>query len=809
MLAFTLTLAALAADDGLVLLPGDFALHGAWARQTLVAGRVRGGVFRGEAADATIESSDPKVVRVEQGVAVPAGNGRATLRARSGALRAAVQVAVSGMDRPAEPGFRNQIQPLLARFGCSSGACHGAAAGKAGFRLSLRGYDDDGDHSVLTRHALGRRINLEDPGRSLLLLKPSGAVPHKGGVKFEPGEAPYQLLAEWIATGAPGPRKEDPRIETIEIVPSHLVLKPGDEVRVIVRARFSDGSVRDATPWAKFTGSDSSVAVPLEDGRIKVTGHGEGAITAWFLSKIAIATITAPYSETLPAETFAKAPRRNFIDELSIGKLRELGLPPSPRSGDSEFLRRAHVDTIGVLPTPDEVRAFLADPAADKRDRLIDALLARPEFVDYWTYKWSDLLLVSSKRLQGPVMWAYHTWIRNQVAANVPWDRFARSIVTARGGTLEHGNATFYLLQDDPAEMAETVSQVFLGMSINCARCHNHPMEKWTNDQYYAFANLFSRVRAKNGRRAGDTVVFTASEGELIQPLTGRPQVPAPLDGKPVAADDPRDRREPMADWLTNRENPYFSRSVVNRVWANYFGVGLVEAVDDLRLTNPASNEKLLSALAGHLADQGFDLKALMRAILRSETYQRSSRTLPGNAGDRRFYSRNYPRRMMAEVTLDALSQVTGAATEFFQGAERGRSSFAYPPGWRALQLPDSNIDSYFLKSFGRPDRIIPCECERTSEPSMSQALHMANGDTLNQKLRAKGNRIEKLVAANVSDDALVEELYLAALARLPREEERRALAEALKGAAGASRRELVEDLFWGVLSSKEFLFNH
>ena len=711
-------------------------------------------------------------------------------------------------DKSSAPSFRNQVQPILARFGCSSGACHGAAAGKNGFKLSLRGYDDDGDYLAITRHAQGRRINLADPGRSLLLLKPTGAVPHKGGVRFEPRSREYSVIAEWLAAGAPGPQKDDPRIDHIEVVPPRVVLKNGAEQQISVRAHFSDGSIVDATPWAKYTWSDSSVAVADENGRVRVTGNGEGAITAWYLSKIAIATVSVPYANDVPAETFAKAERRNFVDDLVLEKLKSLNLPPSSRCGDGEFLRRAFIDTIGVLPKPEETRPFVADPSPDKRDRLIEALLARPEFVDYWTYKWSDLLLVTSKRLQAPTMWAYHTWIRNRIAANTPWDQVARSVVTASGGTIENGAASFYLLHDDPAKQAEVVSQTFLGMSIQCAKCHNHPMEKWTNDQYYAFANLFSRVRVKSSARPGNAIVFAAPEGELIQPLRNRPQPPTPLDGTPIAADNPCDRREAMADWLVSRDNPYFSRSIVNRVWANFLGVGLVEAVDDMRKTNPPSNEKLLTALAGHLADRRFDLKALMRTILQSETYQRSSHALPGNATDKRFYSHYYPRRLMAEVALDALSQVTGVPTEFRQAAERGAGSFAYPVGWRALQLPDANIDSYFLKSFGHADRNIPCECERTSEPSMAQALHIANGDTLNAKLRAKENRVAQLLAAKRSDAEIVEEAYLAALSRPPTEAERTKIL-AILADAKENKRETLEDLFWGILSSKEFLFNH
>src|SRR5205085_6949434 len=353
---------------------------------------------------ATYVSSDPKVVRVEGVLAIPVGNGTATITATSGSRASVVRVSVVDMEKPFDHSFRNHVQPILARYGCSSGACHGAAAGKSGFKLSLRGYDDEGDYATMTRHALGRRVNLEDPGRSLLLLKPTLAIPHKGGRRFDTDSREYAVLSEWIAAGAPGPKKDDPRIDHIEIVPPHVVLKPGAEQQILVRAHFSDGSVRDATPWAKYTGSDSSVAVPDDEGRVKVTGNGEGSITAWYLSKIAVATVTVPYANDLPAETFTKAPRRNFIDELTLEKLQELNLPPSPPAGDAEFLRRASLDTIGMLPGAAETRAYLADPAPDKRDRLIDALLARPEFVDYWTHRWGDLLLVSSKRLPATTM---------------------------------------------------------------------------------------------------------------------------------------------------------------------------------------------------------------------------------------------------------------------------------------------------------------------------------------------------------------------------------------------------------------------
>jgi hypothetical protein len=577
------------------------------------------------------------------------------------------------------------------------------------------------------------------------------------------------------------------------------VLKPGVKQQLIVRAYFTDGHAEDVTRWARFTSSNESVGQVNGMGLVQVIGHGEAAIKAWYLSNNVMATVSAGYENKLPSDAFAKATRRNFIDEFVLSKLQNLNLPPSLPAGDAEFLRRACVDTIGVLPTVAEARAFLADPAPDKREKLVDGLLERPEFVDYWSYKWSDLLLVNSEKLRPAAMWSYYHWIRNNVAANTPWDQFARNLVTATGSTLQNGAANFFVLHQDPPELAETISVAFLGMSINCAKCHNHPLEKWTNDQYYGMANLFARVRSKEATGEGNRIVYPVTTGEWIQPRTGKPQPPRPLDGQTLPFESEVDRRIPLADWLTAPENPYFSRAITNRIWANFFDVGLVESVDDLRLTNPPSNADLFDAAVKYLVDHKYDVKALMRAILQSATYARSSQPLAENADDQRFYSRYYPRRMMAEVLLDALSQVSGSPSNFGD----------YAPGWRALQLPDVNVNSYFLKTFGRPLRNITCECERNAQPSMVQVLHISNGDTINQKLEAKGNRLEQMLSANMTNEQIIEEAYLAALSRFPTDGERAKLVATLSDPSETNKRLLIEDLYWSILSSKEFLFNH
>ncbi|MGD9723120.1 MAG: DUF1549 domain-containing protein [Pirellulales bacterium] len=803
--------------ERLVLFPAEFTLTGPPARQSLLLESVNApAAADDQAADAkpsatgqitdgvTFTSSDPAIVKIEStkidgNVAIPVANGTATITATSGDRTAQARVTVAAMDQPFAWSFRNHVESVLSKTGCNSGACHGALAGKKGFKLSLGAFDPAADYLAITRQARSRRIVLSDPGRSLVLMKPSGAVPHKGGLRFRVDSPEYRVVAEWIAAGAPGPKEDDARLTRLEVLPGAAVLKSGSQQQLIVRAHFGDGHTEDVTRWARYASSNESVAQVNETGGVQVVGNGEAAIKAWYLSWNVMATISVGYEHAVPAEAFAQAPTRNFIDELVLAKLKDLNLPPSPPADDAEFLRRVYLDTIGTLPSVDETRAFLADTAPLKRDKLIEALLARPEYVDYWSYKWSDLLLVNSEKLRPASMWAYYHWIRNRVAANTPWDQFARQIVTATGSTLENGATNFFVLHQDPPDIAETVSVAFLGMSINCAKCHNHPLEKWTNDQYYGMASMFARVRSKESSGDGNRVVYASTDGEWMQPRTGKPQPPRPLDGAPLAFESEADRRLALADWLTSPDNPYFSRAITNRIWANYFGVGLVESVDDLRLTNPPSNPALLDAAANYLVEHGYDVKALMRAILQSATYARSSRPLKENAADQRFYSRYYPRRMMAEVLLDALVQVTGAPTRFG----------AYADGTRALQLPDVKVDSYFLKTFGRPLRDITCECERTAQPSMVQVLHLSNGDTINSKLSAGGNRLEQMIAAGKTNAEIVAEAYLAALSRFPTDDERARLVAALDEAPAAERRAALEDLYWSILSSKEFLFHH
>lgn len=800
-----------------VILPETIALNGPESRQHVIAVDSVGGVFHGESESPVFSSADPAVVKVENGMLVPTGDGKTTISVKSKTGTATREVTVSRFGQDFSWSFNKHVLPILTRQGCNMGACHGAVAGKGGFILSLRGYDPPADHYTITREARGRRIEMADPARSLLLTKPTMATPHKGGKKLDSRSREYRILAEWVANGAVPPDSEEPVIERIEVFPALSVLKKGDRQRVLVTAHYGDGSTMDVTRWSKFASADEAIAIVDEDGVVEIIGNGEGAVSALYSSKVALARIRSPFGNNIEPEVFTKAPRANRIDELVLAQLQQLELMPGGRCSDQDFIRRAFLDTIGTMPTSDEVRTFLADEDPDKRTKLIDGLLQRDEFVDYWAYRWADVFLVNGQLLRPDAVKAYYEWIRGSVEKNLPWDEMARQLVTAKGVSTENGATNFYAVHQDPETMAENVSQAFLSLSINCAKCHDHPLEKWTNDQYYAFANIFSRVRAKGwggDPRNGDGIrtVYVEPRGELIQPRTGEPQIPAPLDGDPIDPESPDDRREALADWLTNPENSYFSRAITNRVWAAFFGRGLVDPVDDLRASNPASNEPLLNELSGFLVENKFDLKALMRLILESETYQRSGEVLSENREDTKYYSRYFPRRLMAEVLYDGIVQATEVTTDFTNIVLRDGSTTKtefYEPGTRALQLYDSAVKSYFLKTFGRNEREITCECERSNQPSMTQALHLSNGDTLNVKLADGKSVVSRLLKEEMDDADRVDEAYLRTLARFPTPREKEGLLALLEGAKGDERRAAFEDLFWALMTSREFLFQH
>ena len=586
------------------------------------------------------------------------------------------------------------------------------------------------------------------------------------------------------------------------------MLATGDEQRLVVRARYSNGDVQDVTRWVKFSSNNEGVAGVADDGLVKMNGAGEAAITLWYSNKVLYARLAVPYDNKIGPESYSSFQPRNFIDQHTLAKWKSLNLAPSGPASDSAFIRRAFLDAIGVLPTAEEVEDFLNDQVPGKRARLIDRFLEREEYADYWAYKWSDLLLVSSRKLRTNAMWAFYNWIRDGVKSNKPWDQFAREIFTGAGSTRSNGALNYFVLHKDTVELAENVTQAFLGQRLTCARCHNHPMEKWTQKQYYQFANLFARVGVKNGADPGEQIIFAKVAGDVNHPRLLKPLAPTPLDGEPLALDSTADRRSHFARWLTDPANPYFARSIVNRVWGNFMGRGLVDPIDDVRATNPASNEELLTALTKDFVANGYDVRRLIRLIMSSGAYQLSSEANATNFSDNVYYSKYIVKRLPAEVLLDAMSQVTGVPANFA----------GYPAGTHAMQLPDTQVASQFLTSFGRPNRVICDAGERSSDPSIAQALHVINGDTLNKKLSANDGYLSLLVRLGLSDARIVEHLFLSAFSRYPREDEKRELVAAMEkarlktGTAEAlrdSRRQVLEDMAWSLLTSKEFLFNH
>jgi hypothetical protein len=801
-----------AQTTALQIQPAAVTLSGPQATQRLSILRIDESGFNEDVTGrAEYTSFNPKIVTVdESGVLQAVGDGETIVIATFDDKKATTKVKVQKTREPDNVSFANHVIPILTKLGCNSGACHGALAGKGGLKLSLRGYDPEADHFVLTRQASARRVNRQEPSRSLMLLKPTMALSHGGGLKLEVKSPEFRLLGDWIASGAPGPSKDDSRIERIEIFPPLATLKPMDATQIVVRAHYSDGQTADVTRWAKFASTEDLVAGVDDGGLVKVAGHGEAAITVLFANQVALARITSPHPNDIDPSVFAKSPRYNFIDDAVLKKLASLNIPPSPQCSDNEFVRRAYLDAMGILPTTEEVRKFMADPRKDKRAKLIDAMLERPEFVDYWTYKWSDLLLISTRKLPQPAVRAFNHFVRQSVADNRPWDRFAREILTVRGNTLQNGQANYFLLHKDISDLTESTAVTFMGMSITCCRCHNHPLEKWTQDQYWGMANLFAQVAIKNGDRSGEFSVQSTSDGDVLHPRRGIAMTPTPLDGKPLIAG--KDRREHFVDWLTASENPYFAKAMVNRVWRNFMGRGLVEAEDDLRQTNPASNEELLDALAKDFVKQKYDVKFLIRTIMNSAAYQRSATPQAANKGDDRYYSRYLIRRLPAEVVLDAYSDLTKVPTAFTKvtvGSSGGNNAIGdYPLGTRALQLPDTQLVSQFLDAFGRPERGQTCSCERQQESSVTQALHLANGQTLNDKLRDKKSRVEDWLKEKVSDDEAIHRVFMLALCRAPSDAESARFRKLMTTDPQASRREVLEDLFWSVLTGREFLFN-
>ncbi len=801
----SLLLAGLAAagPDELTLTPRQFVLNGPDARQRLLVTSSTGGRLLDLTRGAVFQAEPPGIVRISpEGVVTPAADGTATLLATAGGRQARAAVTVRNSATPLPVTFERDVIPILTRAGCNAGACHGKARGQNGFALSLLSYDPDFDYHAIASEGRGRRVFPGNPDASLLLQKASARVSHGGGKRLDPASAGYDILRRWLAAGLPRTPPGAPVVERITVDPPGCVLAAGGEQQLLVTAHSSDGSARDVTHLATFQSSESAIVAVDAGGRVKARPlPGEAAVMARFQEKFAVCEVSIPLAGEVPAEVYARLPRRNFIDGLVWDKLRRLGITPSPPAGDATFLRRATLDVLGRLPTPAEVRAFLADTAPDRRARLVDRLLERPEYADYWANKWADLLRPNPYRVGIKVVYNLDAWLRDAFRRNEPYDQFVRDILTAKGSTFRGGPAVVFRDRREPDEIASLVSRLFLGVRLECAKCHHHPFEVWGQDDFYSLAAFFARVGRKGVGisppiSGGEEIVFAGPAGEVRHPVTGRVLAPRPLGGRPVSVPEDRDPREALADWVTADDNPTFAKVIVNRVWAEIMGRGLVEPVDDLRATNPPSNGPLLDALAAEFRREKYDLKKLLRTILTSEVYGLSSVPNARNTADTRNYSRHYRQRLRAEVLLDAVSDVTQVSESFA----------AAPPGTRAMELWTVRTQSTFLDSFGRPDPNQDPPCERTADTTVVQALHLMNSPGLHRKVTADAGRAVALAGSGKKPGEIVEELYLLVYGRFPTAGER-ADCEKLFAEPGATRRQATEDLLWAMLNTPEFLF--
>ncbi|WP_406695200.1 DUF1549 domain-containing protein [Singulisphaera sp. Ch08] len=795
-----------AADDPAVLIgtPSSVAIEptGAILRgrratsQLIVTATYADGTVRDLTRALEWVSLNPEIATVTpKGRVVPVGDGTATIVARRGSLETSTVVNVEKTGLPAPVSFRRDVMPALSQAGCNMGACHGTPTGKGGFRLSLRGYLPDQDFITLTREVAGRRINPLAAETSLLLRKPLGELPHEGGLRLIRNTKAYEFLHDWIQEGG----KDDPGAVApvrLEILPGARVLNDVAKTQQVVSLlHMADGTVRDVTSIGYYDSSNPEIAEVDVDGHVTFKSRGEVAIIAHYLDLVANVRLT--HLVEVPGFKLAEVPADNVIDKTVYAKLNRMRISPSEPCTDSEFIRRAYLDTIGVLPRPEEVEAFLADPSPTRREQLADRLLDRPEFYDFWTLKFADILRSNGRLIQSKGTFGFNRWIRSHLEKNTPMDQFVRELLTADGSAFKNPPANYYRISRDPENLTETTAQLFLGVRIQCAKCHNHVFEKWTQDDYYGFAAFFARVRQKKGALPEDEVVFSAKDGEVRQPRTGQVMKPKVLGG-PVL-DDPAvpDRRQALATWLTGPANPFFAKSLVNRVWYHLIGRGIVEPVDDFRDSNPSSNDELLDGLTAEFVQGKFNLKALIRSILISRTYQLSARTNELNGDDTLYFSHAFTKLLPAEVLLDAISTVTSTVTTFDN----------LPKGFRATQIPDGKMENPFLKTFGRPARELACECERESDSNLSQALQLIGGATVNGKLRDDNGRMSTLAKSTKTPEEITKELYLVALARDPNASEMAAAVKHLN--AATDRRQAVEDLGWVLINSKEFLFRH
>ncbi len=782
--------------EKLVVFPTTIDLNSGRDSQAIVAQLLYpNGITQDVSGQVAIEISNPQLMQQVDRIFKPLSDGETIVKISIENFSIELPAKISGASVLPPISFTNDVMPVFSKSGCNAGSCHGAARGKDGFRLSLYGFDPTGDYHRLTREMLGRRVNLAVPDECLLINKATGKVPHSGGTVFQPNTEYYQTLLAWLENGAIPDEGPIPSVTGIELYPQSAVLNGADQTQQLtVRAKYSDGSDRDVTSLAYFSTNNDNSAIVSQAGLVTAKNRGE----AFVMCRFDTHTVGADFI-VLPKDLefqWQTIPENNFIDLRINEKLRKLRIQPSELCTDAEFVRRASLDICGIAPTAETIEGFLAETSPDKRAKLVDQLLERKEFVEIWVMKWSELLQVRSSQLVSyKSALLYYEWLNSRISKEVPVNVMVKELLSAQGGTFTEPSTNFYQNEQDNLKVAENVAQVFLGMKIQCTQCHNHPFDRWTMNDYYSFAAFFAQVARKPGEDPRETIVYNQGSGETQHPVTKQPMKPKFLGG--IEPDlQGRDRRQVLGEWIASPENPYFAKNLANIVWSHFFGRGIVDEVDDVRVSNPAVNAQLLEDLGSKLKEYNYDFKKLVRDICNSRTYQLSTSTNPTNESDETNFSHARLRRIRAEIMLDVISQITETKNKFA----------GLPLGARAVQIADGNTSSYFLTTFGRAKRETVCSCEVKMDPNLSQALHLLNGETVHSKI-IEGKLIERWLSEQKTNDEILDQLFYRCLARKPTDSERGQLNAEI--ATNENRQQGLEDAFWAILNSREFLFNH
>ena len=753
------------------------------------------GLTRDVTKEAKLTLSDAAKVKLAGNVLHPIADGESQLTVEFEGLSKMIPIKIEQATADRDVSFKLDIMPIFMKANCNTGSCHGAARGKDGFRLSLFGFDPDGDQFRIARELPGRRMNLALPEESLLLTKSVGSVPHTGGKRFGTDSEEYTTMLRWLKAGGNNDQGEVPKVLSVELYPPTAVLDGADATQQLTaRAKYSDGTDRDVTSLAVFSSNNDTAATVSSDGMVTAHERGEAFIMARFETHtVGRQFIMLPKGLQY---TDPKTPEFNFVDTLIYNKLRKLRILPSGVCSDEEFLRRASLDIVGVLPSVEEYARFMEDKDEKKRDKLVDELLNRKEFVEVWVMKWAELLQIrTTNQISYKSMLRYYNWLQERIANNMPTDQMVRELLGSSGGTFQNAATNYYQNERDTLKTSENVAQVFMGMRIQCAQCHNHPFDRWTMDDYYSFAAFFSQIGRKQGEDPRELIIFNSGGGE-VRHLVGNTVMTPKFLGGEVPDVKGKDRRVVMADWLASPQNPYFATNLGNIVWAHFFGKGIIDQVDDVRVSNPAVNKELLDELGRRFTEYNYDFKKLVRDICTSRVYQHSTATNETNIKDTSNFSHAALRRVRAEVLLDAITQVTDTKNKF-QGL---------PTGARAVQIANGNTSTYFLTAFGRAKRETVCSCEVSIEPNLSQALHLLNGDTVNAKM-TQGQLVPTRLKEGKTPEQITEEIYIRCLSRKPTERESAALKEVVDNEQ--NKQQALEDIFWATLNSREFVFNH